>query len=112
MNNILAKDFASYLPAKSLLSANALELLEFMELLGEGPGRPLHRPAELTGLFHNNFVDQVTLFCRLLRVGRPELLATARLADRFSGCFLLEMMVPPYRHHSALRAVADLATQQ
>ena len=59
--------------------------------------RTLRKLWEMSELSANDFADKVAEFFQLPRISLPDLLAAPTLAKQFSGRFLREMMVFPYR---------------
>jgi general secretion pathway protein E len=94
MTSDIVREFARYLIGRNAIGQ---DLLSKLELHGADGDRSLRDLWKATDLSANSFADEVAGFCRLPRVGLPQLLAATSLVATFSPRFLRETTVFPYR---------------
>jgi general secretion pathway protein E len=95
MHGASREQFGAYLVEKYALPVAA------RGVAGGQPGAPSVKPLrelwESTELSASEFADEIAQFCRLHRIGLPELVATEAQVEGFSKRFLRESMVYPFR---------------
>jgi general secretion pathway protein E len=95
MTTNIVDEFVKYLGERHFNAAGLLSKLNSAPRRnGEKTLRDLWEASDLSA---NDFADEVAQFCRLPRVGLPELIAAPPLAPKFSRRFLRETLVFPYQ---------------
>jgi general secretion pathway protein E len=95
MHGASRQEFGAYLVEKYSLPLAA------RGIAGDQPAAPNVRPLrelwESSELSAAEFADEIAQFCRLQRIGLPELIAAEALVEGFSKRFLRESMVFPFQ---------------
>src|SRR5437588_7202649 len=95
MTTNVLDEFVKYLGERHFNAAGLLSKLNSAPRRnGEKTLRDLWEASDLSA---NDFADEVAHFCRLPRVGLPQLIAAPPLAPKFSRRFLRETLVFPYQ---------------
>src|SRR6266571_9526339 len=90
----MLEDFYDHLVNRQILAADLSPSFNIAE--ARRSGKSLQTVWQRTELSAHDFADEVARFFALPRVGLPELMAAASLADRFSQRFLRESSIFAY----------------